>query len=442
MQRAAINELYRWKESKNRKPLILDGARQVGKTWLMKEFGRLAYKEVIYVSLDVNTQIASAFESSINPNRIISTLELSSGKKINPDDTLIILDEIQQVPRALTSLKYFYEDAPQYHIICAGSLLGIALHEGTSFPVGKVEFLSIQPLSFREFLDNTYGEQYVSLLETMDFDMMASFRGLYTDALREYLIVGGMPEVVQIYIDTKDFSEVRRVQNMILVAYEQDFSKHAPSAVVPRIRAVWDNIPSQLAKQNKKFVYGLIKDGARAKDYETAIMWLCDCGLVRKISRVTTARLPLKSYVDTKAFKLYAVDVGLLGCMAFIKPEIILDGDRLFTEFRGSLVEAYVCQQLHTDSDIRIYYYTNDRNSAEIDFVIDTGEKVVPIEAKASINLKAKSLKVYRELFDPSISIRTSMADYKENDGLFDIPLYAVSCIADICANKITPQSS
>lgn len=427
MYRTAIERLYKWKNSKKRKPLIIEGARQVGKTWLMKEFGNKAYKSTVYINFDSNSRMTELFSADLNTDRLIMGIEVYAGHKIDPNNTLLIFDEVQEVPKALSSLKYFYENAPQYHIVCAGSLLGIALHEGTSFPVGKVDFLKLYPLSFREFLSVVFGERFTQLLENKDYQMVTPFKQTYIDALKQYYFVGGMPEAVQSFVEDRDFNEVRNIQKRILAAYEQDFSKHAPVEIVPKIRMVWNSIPSQLAKENKKFIYGLVREGARAKDYETAIMWLSDCGLVHKISRVNCANIPLKAYEDLKAFKLFLVDVGLLSCMAGLGQRTLLDNNDLFTEFKGALTEQYVCQQLKTVEDLEIYYYTNDRSSCEIDFVIDTGEQVIPIEVKAEINLKAKSLKAYREKFNPEISIRSSMADYKtEEKGLINLPLYAI----------------
>ena len=434
MYRIAIEKLYRWKESRRRKPLIIQGARQVGKTWLMKEFGRSAYRDMVYINFDSNSRMAELFASDLNTDRLIMGIELYAGKKIDPDSTLLIFDEVQEVPRALSSLKYFYENAPQYHIICAGSLLGIALHEGTSFPVGKVDFLELYPLSFREFLMAVTGTQFAKLLDSQDYKMITSFKQTYIEALKQYYFIGGMPEAVKNFTEERDFYEVREVQKRILAAYEQDFSKHAPLEIVPKIRMVWNSIPSQLAKENKKFLYGLVREGGRAKEYETAIMWLCDCGLVYKIERVKGGGIPLKAYVDQKAFKLFVVDVGLLGCMTGLSPKILLDGNDLFKEFKGALTEQYVCQQLKTLENLSIYYYTNDRGSCEVDFVVDTGERTVPVEVKAEVNLKAKSLKTYYEKYQPEISIRTSMADYRPEEWLMNLPLYAIeeicSCIS------------
>ncbi len=432
MYRIAMEKLLKWKQNKRRKPLIIEGARQVGKTWLMKEFGRQAYNDTVYINFDSNSRMAELFASDLDTNRLIMGLELYVGRKIDPDHALLIFDEVQEVPRALTSLKYFYENAPQYHIVCAGSLLGIALHQGTSFPVGKVDFLKLYPLSFKEFLMATDKERFADLLDARDFQMITSFKQTYIDSLKQYYFIGGLPEAVQSFAENKDFNEVREIQKRILEAYEQDFSKHAPGEIVPRLRMLWNSIPSQLAKENKKFIYGLIREGARAKDYETAIMWLSDCGLIHKISRVNAIGLPLRAYEDLKAFKLFVLDVGLLGCMVGLRQHTLLDGNNLFVEFKGALTEQYVCQQLKTIQDLNVFYYTNDRGSCEIDFVVDMGERIVPVEVKAEVNLKAKSLKAYYEKFSPEISVRTSMADFKKEEWLVNLPLYAIEEIAEI----------
>ena len=432
MYRIAIEKLLKWKQSKRRKPLIIEGARQVGKTWLMKEFGRQAYADTVYINFDSNSRMAELFASDLDTERLIMGLELYVGHKIGPDNSLLIFDEVQEVPRALSSLKYFYENAPQYHIVCAGSLLGIALHQGTSFPVGKVDFLKLYPLSFKEFLMATDKERFAELLYKRDFQMITNFKQTYIDALKHYYFVGGMPEAVQSFAENKDFNEVREIQKRILAAYEQDFSKHAPNEIVPRLRMLWNSIPSQLAKENKKFIYGLVREGARAKDYETAIMWLSDCGLVHKVSRVKAAGIPLRAYEDLKAFKLFVVDVGLLGCMTGLRQRTLLDGNDLFVEFKGALTEQYVCQQLKTIEDLDVYYYTNDRGSCEVNFVVDTGELIVPVEVKAEVNLRAKSLKTYQEKFSPEVSVRTSMADFKKEEWLINLPLYAIDKITQI----------
>lgn len=437
MYRTAIEQLQKWKAKQRRKPLIIRGARQVGKTWLMKEFGANAYERVVYVNFDNNERMRNLFEGSLEVERLVTGLELYAGHKIDPDNTLLIFDEVQEVPKALTSLKYFNEDAPQYQIICAGSLLGVALHQGTSFPVGKVEFLDLYPLSFFEFMMAMNKGQYVELLQKGDFDMATTFKQDYIDLLKHYYYVGGMPEVVQAFADNRDFNEAREIQQRILDAYEQDFSKHAPNEVVPRIRMLWNSIPAQLAKENKKFIYGLIKEGARAKEYELAMLWLTDCGLVHKVHRVSVPNLPLKAYEDLKAFKLFLVDVGLLSCMVGLRQDVLLDGNELFKEFKGALTEQYVLQQLKTIKGLNIYYWTAERGTAEVDFVIDNGSDVIPVEVKAEVNLQAKSLKVYREKFQTKLSIRTSMADYRKEDWMLNLPLWAVEGISTKLLEKI-----
>jgi len=428
--RTALEHLKKWKAKKHRKPLIIRGARQVGKTWLMKEFGKDEYASVVYINFDNNERMKALFEGSLEVERLITGLELYAGHKIDPDNTLLIFDEVQEAPKALSSLKYFNEDAPQYHIVCAGSLLGVALHRGTSFPVGKVEFLDLYPLSFFEFMMAVGKERYVDLLQKGDFGVATAFRQDYVDLLKHYYYVGGMPEAVQAFADNRDFNEAREIQQRILAAYEQDFSKHAPNEVVPRIRMLWNSIPAQLTKENKKFIYGLVKEGARAKEYELAMLWLTDCGLVHKVHRVSAPGLPLKAYEDLKAFKLFLVDVGLLSCMVGLRQDVLLDGNDLFKEFKGALTEQYVLQQLKTRKGLNVYYWTADRGTAEVDFVIDTGSNVIPVEVKAEQNLQAKSLKVYREKFQPKLAIRTSMADYKREDRLLNLPLWAIESTA------------
>lgn len=432
MYRMAMENLHAWKQSRRRKPLIIEGARQVGKTWLMKEFGRQAYGDTVYINFDSNARMAELFASDLDTKRLVLGLELYAGRKIDPENALLIFDEVQEVPRALAALKYFCEDAPQYHIVCAGSLLGIALHRGTSFPVGKVDFLKLYPLSFQEFLMAIGKKQFSELLDQQDFSMITSFRETYADALKQYYFVGGMPEAVESFAENQDFNEVRQIQKRILAAYEQDFSKHAPNEVVPRLRMLWNSIPAQLAKENKKFIYGLVREGARAKDYETALLWLSDCGLVHRVSRVNAPGIPLRAYEDMKAFKLFVLDVGLLGCMTGLHQRTLLDGNALFVEFKGALTEQYVCQQLKTLADLELCYYTNDRGSCEVDFVVDTGGRVMPLEVKAETNLRAKSLKTYREKFSPELAIRTSMADYRKEDGLVNLPLYAIGQIGSL----------
>ena len=429
MYRNAMADLYKWKEKKNKKPLVIRGARQVGKTWLMKKFGETAYSVTVYINFDNNQQMRELFETDLKTDRIITGLELYSGNKINAEDTLLIFDEVQEVPKALTALKYFNENAPEYQIICAGSLLGVALHQGTSFPVGKVEFMDLYPLSFSEFMRAMGKERFVELMQKRDFELATKFKQEYIELLKYYYYVGGMPEVVSNFAENMDFNEAREIQERILMAYEQDFSKHAPNEVVPRIRMLWNSIPSQLTKENKKFVYGLIKEGSRAKEYEMAMLWLIDCGLVHKVKRVKTPNMPLKAYEDLKAFKLFILDVGLLSCMTRLNQSVLLDGNGLFKEFKGALTEQYVLQQLVTLPRMETYYWTNNRGSAEIDFLIAADGKIVPMEVKAETNLKAKSLKAFYEKFSPPFSVRTAMADYKIEEWLLNIPLWAIEVL-------------
>ncbi|MDR0514254.1 MAG: ATP-binding protein [Coriobacteriaceae bacterium] len=424
-----MEALHTWKAKSGKKPLIIRGARQVGKTWLMKEFGKAAYEHVVYISFDNNQRMRDLFSSGLETSRLVMGIELYAGHRIDPSNTLIVFDEVQEVPQALTSLKYFNEEAPHYQIICAGSLLGVALHQGTSFPVGKVEFLDLHPLSFTEFMQAMGKEGFASLLEQGDFDLATAFRQEYVELLKQYLFIGGMPEAVLCFAENRDFNEAREIQKRILAAYEQDFSKHAPQGVVPRVRMLWNSIPAQLAKENKKFIYGLIKEGARAREYEYALMWLIDCGLVHKVYRVTAPRLPLKAYEDPKAFKLFLVDVGLLSCMTRLRQDVLLDGNDLFKEFKGALTEQYVLQQLRTLHEVEPYYWTNERNSAELDFLLDIGNRVVPLEVKAEVNLQSKSLKAFVDRFPTPLSVRTSMADYRHDGWLLNLPLYAIGSI-------------
>lgn len=405
------------------------GARQVGKTWLMKEWGATAYENCVYINFENNPRMRELFSADFELGRLVRGIELYAGHRIDPTHTLLIFDEIQEVPQALASLKYFNENAPQFQIVCAGSLLGVAFHQGTSFPVGKVDFLNLYPLSFMEFMLAMGKEPFVSLLAEGDFAMASTFRQDYIHLLKYYYYIGGMPEVVSSFIEKHDFNEAREIQQRILISYEQDFSKHAPNEIVPRIRMLWNSIPSQLAKENKKFIYGLLKEGARAREYEYALMWLTDCGLVHKVPRVTTPHLPLKAYEDLKAFKLFLVDVGLLSCMVRLRQDVLLDGNEIFKEFKGALTEQYVLQQLKTLRNIEPYYWTNERNTAEIDFLLDSGNRVVPLEIKAEVNLQSKSLKAFADKYKSALSIRSSMSDYKRENWLLNLPLYAIENI-------------
>ena len=392
MDRFALEKLKQWKEKKNRKPLIIRGARQVGKTWLMKEFGRTCFKKMAYVNFDSNTRMRQVFEGDINIERLILAISAETGVSIDSRDTLLIFDEVQEVPKALTALKYFCEEASEYAIVAAGSLLGVAMHKGTSFPVGKVDFMDLYPLSFREFLCALGETRFVEILDSSDTDMVTMFKSKYIDRLREYYFVGGMPEVVQSYLDSKDFNQVREIQKNLLNYYQQDFSKHAEATLVSRLNLVWNSIPMQLAKENKKYIYGQVREGARAKDFELAIQWLMDCGLIHKVQRIKKPGLPLKAYLDLDAFKIYLLDIGLLMAMVDLDARVIIDGNRIFTEFKGALTEQYVLQQLIADLGIEAYYYSTEKSSGEIDFLLQGKSSILPLEVKAEENLRAKSL--------------------------------------------------
>ena len=433
MQRTAILKLKEWKESKNHKPIIIEGARQVGKTWLMKEFGKQYYEQVVYLHFDNNQKLTALFENDYEIPRLIEAFEILSGIKINPDNTLIIFDEIQECPRALTSLKYFYENAPEYDIIAAGSLLGLMHHEGTGFPVGKVSFLNLYPMNFFEFARALGEEKLIELIEKKDFQMITVFKNDFEKLVKMYCYIGGMPEVVQNFVDNRNYKKVREIQKNILASYENDFSKHVSSNTVEKIRMLWRAIPSQLAKENKKFIYNVIKTGARAKEYELALLWLKDAGLVYQVNRIKKPDLPLIAYQDLDAFKLFIVDVGLLSALTNLDVKTILEKTQIFEEFKGAIAEQYVYQQLKSVDDIPIFYWSNDSRRSEIDFVIQHGECVVPVEVRAEKNLKAKSLNNFIQEYKSKKSVRTSLADYKLNDNnLYDIPLYAISNIEEI----------
>ena len=426
MYRETIKQLIKWKNSPTRKPMILRGARQVGKTWLMKEFGKTSYEMCAYVSMDENERMVNAFREAFDIERIIASIEIEVGFKIDPEKTLIIFDEIQEIPRALKSLKYFQELAPQYHILAAGSLLGIALHEGTSFPVGKVDFCDLYPLTFREFLLACGEEMLLKVLDNNDFEMMKIFKTKFVDYLKYYYYVGGMPEAVLEFITNRDFKSVRSIQNKLLFAYENDLSKHAPGELVTRIRMLWNSIPAQLAKENKKFIYGLVREGARAREYEVAITWLMDVGLVYKVNRIKKPDFPLRAYQDFSAFKLFVVDIGLLGAMSRLDARIILEGDRLFEEFKGALTEQYVLQQLMVTPENDVFYWAADNASAELDFLIQTESEIIPLEVKAAENLQAKSLKTFVQKFQMKKAVRTSMSDFREQEWMVNMPLYNI----------------
>lgn len=429
MERYALKNLVQWNNKKNRKPLILKGARQVGKTWLMKEFGRKYFKYTAYINFDNNQRMADVFSMDYDIERILMSINIETGVKIIPGETLIIFDEIQENPSAIASLKYFFENAPEYSIIAAGSLLGVAIHEGISFPVGKVDTMELYPLSFKEFLLAMGEIGLVSLLENMNIDMMNAYHDKFTDYLRKYYYIGGMPEVVSNFVENKDFAEVRELQKKIIELYEDDFSKHTTLNELPRIRMVWNSIPMQLAKENKKFFFGQIKEGARSKDFEIAIEWLIDCGLIKKVYKVNKPAIPLKAYIDFSAFKLYILDVGLLGALSDLDAKSILEGNKIFLEFKGAMTEQYVLQQFLSETVYTPYYYTETKSEGEIDFLIQKEGIVIPIEVKAEENLRAKSLKYFCDKYRPDTAIRTSMSKYREQEWMINIPLYAISSL-------------
>lgn len=431
MKRFAYEKLVAWKNKPDnlRKPLVLQGARQVGKTWLLKELGRNEFESVVYINFEEQRQLTALFEDDFDVERIFRSIELTSGTKPIPGKTLIIFDEIQSAKRGLLSLKYLQSNAPQYHITAAGSLLGISLHSDESFPVGKVDFIDIYPLSFEEFLVASGKEALVTTLQRKDWKLINVFHLKYVDLLRQYYFIGGMPEVVNSYIAHNDFSEVRRLQNDLLRSYDNDFSKHPPISIIPRLKMVWNSIPSQLGKENKKFVYNAVKQGSRAKDFELAIEWLCEAGAIYKIFRTTNPSIPLKAFEDIDAFKLYLIDVGLLGAISGLEAKTIIDKNRVFGQFKGSLTEQFVLQQLLMNEEIKINFWTPKTGIAEVDFVIQLNGKIIPIEVKAEENLKAKSLKSYIEKYNPDISIRTSMSNYRVEEKLTNLPLYAIGLL-------------
>lgn len=426
MERFQFEKLITWKKSNGRKPLIIRGARQVGKTWLMKQFGEREYTATAYINFESSKTLQKLFADDFDIKRIITAIQIETGVQINPENTLIIFDEIQECEGAITSLKYFFENAPQYHILAAGSLLGVALHQQTSFPVGKVDFLDLHPLSFGEFLLALDKKPLYDLLLSRDWTLITSFKTKFIELLRQYYYIGGMPEAVFSFTNENDFKKVRDIQTRVLSAYEQDFSKHAPHDIVPRIRMIWQSIPSQLAKENRKFIYGVLKQGARAKEFEMAMAWLIDSGLIYKVNRASKPALPLIAYMDISAFKIYILDVGLLGAMGNIDIKTLIEGNSIFQEFKGAMTEQYVLQQLKSCENLSIYYWSTEKSGAEIDFMVQHGENVIPIEVKAEENLQAKSLKSFYQQYKPPVSIRTSMSDYRTDEWLTNLPLYAI----------------
>ena len=435
MYRKVLESLKKWNNSSRRKPLILMGARQVGKTWLMNEFAREFYAQnTVRVDFQKSESLQRQITGAdLDPKELLNLIQAYTGAVITPGQTLLIFDEVQECPKALNSLKYFNEEMPELAILAAGSLLGLAMGKGTnasdarkcSFPVGKVSFLSVNPLSFEEFVLATEGSARLKPLVDGDWTTREALRDKYEVLLRKYFFVGGMPEAVMEFAATGDYGAVRRIQSDILTSYDTDFVKHAPLELLAKIRLLWQNIPAQLAKENKKFIYTALKAGARAREYEIALRWLDDAGMIRQVFRVSPPRLPLFSYQDFAAFKLYMLDVGLLGAMAGLSSQVLFDGSSLFTNFRGALTEQYALQEIVAAGYVP-YYWTSNSGAAEVEFVVQGETAVFPLEVKARINTKAKSLSFYREQFTPPYAIRTSLAPYKDGAAIKDIPLYAL----------------
>jgi len=426
LKRFAMEKLETWKNSSNRKPLVIMGARQVGKTWLMKEFGKIHYDKVAYISFYNNEAMSRVFEQDYDINRIVSAINIEVGFTVSSNDTLIIFDEIQNAPKAFESLKYFCEDAPEYHIMVAGSLLGVALHEGISYPVGKVTTMNLYPLNFREFLYAVGESRLADALATKDYSLIDSFSEKYIYHLKNYYYVGGMPEAVNRFVNNSDYVAAREVQKEIVLQYKGDFGKHISANELPRISMVWDSIPLQLAKENKKFFFGQIKKGARSSEFEKAIQWLVDSGLVYRVHKVNEPHVPLSAYKELTFFKLFFIDIGLLGAMSELDLHSVIEGNRLFVEFKGALTEQYVLQQMISDTEYTPYYYGTESATFEQDFIIQKGMNAVPIEVKAETSVHSQSLRAFYDKFQPELSVRLSLLNYKDQDWMVNIPLYAV----------------
>ena len=427
MQRTLMAELISWKNSARRKPLILNGARQVGKTWLLKEFGRLHFENVAYVSLDNDAIARSYFDSGFDVSRIIASLSLELDMDIEPGKTLIVFDEVQVCPKAITSLKYFCENAPEYAVAAAGSLLGISATEGTGFPVGKVNMLDLHPLSFDEFLEATGNERFAKLVASGDTAMIGAFSSKLEELLKQYYVVGGMPEAVNAYVAEQDVRAARTVQQEILDGYVSDFAKHIPPRLLARTMLVWESIPRHLSQENKKFVYGKVRRGSRAADFEESLAWLEQAGLIHKVRRASKPGIPLSAYCESGAFKVFMVDVGLLGAMSDLPPEAVIAGSRVFTEFKGALTEQYVCQQLISECSLTPYYWSAENSLGEIDFLVQDGSRVFAIEVKAEENLRAKSLRAFKGAHPEVAAVRFSLSGYREQEWMRNVPFYAIS---------------
>lgn len=426
MKRIVYQKLIQWKNNPDRKPLILNGARQVGKTYILKEFGQCEYAKMAYFALDRNEKARSAFEKTTDMDSLILSLSAISNIDITPGDTLIFLDEIQDCPKALEALKFINEEANEYHVVVAGSLLGISLHENTSFPVGRVDMIRLYPMNFSEFLLAVGKNKLNEVIESANFSAIAALSESCEEVLRQFYFVGGMPEVVKAFAEGKGPLEIRSIQQQILFDYKRDFSKHAPQREVPRINMVWDSIPSQLAKENKKFIYGAVKKGGRASEFEMAIQWLIDAGLVYKVTRVSEPKMPLKFYEDYSAFKLFMLDVGLMGAMADAPADAVITSNDIFSEYKGAFAELFVNNEI-ASSGVKTYYHSVDNSSIEIDFVIQHGTAVVPIEVKAEANVKSKSLKTFIDNNPHLRGLRFSMKDYIDQQWMVNVPLYAVN---------------
>jgi len=431
MKRTVMQQLIEWKQDKQRKPLLIQGARQVGKTWLMRSFGKEHFRNVAYLSMDQNPRLQAIFSQDFDVNRVVEALRIETQLPID-ENTLLIFDEIQEIPLALQSLKYFQEQRPELPILAAGSLLGVAMHSGISFPVGKIQLVDMYPLSFLEFLDAIGNEELALLIRNADFQMMKVFRDKFILLLKQYFFLGGMPEVVQGFTQNQDYKKARKIQKDLVRLYEYDFSKHTSGITSERLRLVYNSIPAHLGQENKKFIYGHLRSGARSKDYEDAIQWLVDCGLAVRVPRVSKAGLPLSGYADLTAFKLFLNDVGLLSAMCDLDARTLLEGSQIFEEYKGSLTEQYILTQLISDLKLNPFYYSEQRSTAEIDFLVQLAGNVIPIEVKATENLQAKSLKIYAEKYKPNYVIRTSLSDYRKEDWLINLPLYAISCLRTI----------
>ncbi len=432
MERLLYKELLKWKESKDRKPLILKGVRQCGKTWLLKEFGKNNYDEIAYFNFEGNEGLQERFEQDLDVNRIIEELSILIGKNIKPEKTLIIFDEIQFCNKALTSLKYFYENAPEYHVVCAGSLLGIFLSKPLSFPVGKVDFLELRPMNFYEFLLANNEKMLIEYLEKHLEKLPKSFENKLQNYLKTYYIIGGMPEVIEKWIETKDIEQVEKIQDIIINSYELDFAKHAPLSDAPKLSLIWDYIPKELSKENSKFVYGHVKPGARAKDLEDALRWLISAGMCHKVNKIEKPNIPISAYVDMQSFKIYMSDVGLLRRKAKVDASIILtDNQEIYKEFKGAIAENFVLNELTSLNGDNLYYWTSG-NTAEVDFIWQLKDKIIPFEVKAGNNINSRSLSIYRQKYKPDISIKTSTKNLDIQEGIINIPLYLLWNIKNI----------